>query len=95
MAVPPVSMELPASQVVADRGVVPPEEYMVPKQVVSEPAGPEPTEPAPAVPECSFPEWPSPVQTSQQEVSIVKLQVVPWVGGPLEGTDSKWRGLEG
>ena len=88
-------MELLASWVVADGGVVPPEEYTAPKQAGSEPTGPEPAESAPAAPECAFPEWPSPVRTSQQEVGIVKLQVVSWVGEPLEGADSKWRDLEG
>ena len=88
-------MELLASWVVADGGVVPPEEYAAPEQVASEPAGLELAKPAPAVPEHAFPEWPSAVWTSQQEVGIVKLQVVPWVGGLPEGADSKWRDLEG
>ena len=74
---------------------MPSEEYVAPKQVASEPAGPEPTDPAPAVPERAFPEWPSSVRTSQQEVGIAKLWVVPWVGGPLKGVGSKSRNLEG
>ena len=67
-------MELLAGWVVADGGVVPLEEYAVPEQAASEPAGPEP---APAAPEHAFLEWPSAVWTSQWEVGIVKLQVVP------------------
>ena len=88
-------MELLAGRVVTDGGVVPPEEYVVPEQAASEPAGLEPAEPAPAAPEHAFPERPSAVWTSQWEVGIVKLQVVPWVGGLWRGQTPNgeiWRG---
>ena len=58
--------------------------------VALESAVPEPAVPQPACPEQLSCVWPS-----QWEVSIVGMQVVPWVERPPEEACSKWRNLEG
>ena len=92
-------MELLANREVAGRWVVPSEEpvvleHVAPEPTASEPAVPEPAAPEPAAPEPTCSEHLSYVWTSQQEVSIVGMQVVPWVEESLEEANSKWRNLE-
>ena len=55
----------------------------------------EPAEPESAAPEPTCLERLSSVQTSQWEVCIAEMWVVPWVEGPPEEAGSKWRNLEG
>ena len=93
MAALPAGMGLladPWKMGVAGTRVVPSEEPVAPEPVMLEPAALELVAPEP---DC--PEWLLCVWSSQWEVSIMGMQVVPWVERPPEEACSKWRNLEG